>query len=137
MFFKKFFSLFFVLIIASYSEALADPASQGHGHKTPRGGIAQEAEGMHVEFLIDKNDQPKLYLYDKAMKLLERADLQAKLTVKGHDGVQHGRDLKASRDPKEGVVFKGDSIKGLSDWETAVVSLKIKDSWTHIRFSHH
>jgi hypothetical protein len=68
---------------------------------------------------------------------LGRTDLQMKLTVKAHDGAQHGRELKASKDPKEGVVFKGEPIKGVSDWDTAVVSLKMKDSWKHIRFSHH
>jgi hypothetical protein len=71
------------------------------------------------------------------MKPLERSDLEAKLTVKGHGGSQDTRVLKFSKDAKEGPLYKGDPIKGLTDWDTAVVSLKLKDSWTHIRFSHH
>jgi hypothetical protein len=124
---------FFTLLSGA---AYADEAGKAHGHKTPHGGIVQEAEDMHMEFLVDKNGQPKLYLYDKAMNPLEKAGLQLKLTVRGHDGAQHGRELKASKDPKEGVVFTGEPIKGLSDWDTAVVSLKVKDGWHHIRFSH-
>ncbi len=104
----------------------------------PHGGVIQEAEGMHAELLIDKTGQPKVYLYDKAMKPLEHSDMQAKLTVKSHDGAQHERDLKFSKDSKEGPLLKGEPIKGLNDWDTAVVSFKLKDSsWTHIRFSHH
>jgi hypothetical protein len=114
----------------------ADQDTKGHGHKTPHGGAIQEAEGMHAEFLLEKNGEPKLFLYDKAMKPLER-DLQAMLTVKAHDGTEHKRDLKFSKDPKEGPLFKGEPIKDLTDWETAVVSIKIKDTWTHVRFSHH
>jgi hypothetical protein len=38
---------------------------------------------------------------------------------------------------KGGTLLKGESIKGLKDWDTAVVSLKMKDTWQHIRFSHH
>jgi hypothetical protein len=136
-FLKTFFWTFFVLAIALLNQAFADPVSKGHTHKTPRGGIIQEAQDMHFEFLIDKNGQANLYLYDKAMKPLERTDLEVKLTVKAHDGTQHSRDLTSSKDPKEGVVFKGEPIKGLTDWDTAVVSLKIKDNWTHLRFSHH
>ena len=73
----------------------ADQDAKGHGHKTPHGGIVREADGMHAEFLIDKNGEPRLYLYDKAMKPLGHGDFQAKLTVKAHDGSQHGRDLKS------------------------------------------
>lgn len=121
----------------SFGGVYAGAGSKEHGHKTPHGGIVKEAEGMHVEFLIDKGGQPKLYLYDKAKKPLDRTDLEAKLTIKGHNGEQHNVGLKTSKDPKEGVVLKGEPIKGLSDWDTAVVSLKIRDSWTHLRFSHH
>ena len=129
--------LFLSLFVAYLVSAYAGEASKEHGHKTPHGGIVQEAEGMHAEFLIDESGEPKLFLYDKAMKPLERSDLQARLMVKAHDGTQHERDLKFSKDPKEGAVFKGEPIKGLKDWEQAVASLKIKDSWTHLRFSHH
>jgi hypothetical protein len=115
----------------------AGEASKEHTHKTPHGGVVQETDGMHVEFLVDKNGEPKLFLYDKAMEPLEKTDLQARLTVKGHDGTQHSRDLKAAKDPKGGTVYKGEPIKGLSDWDTAVVSVKVKDRWTHIRFSRH
>jgi len=135
MFSKALFGLIFAFSIAFSSWAFADPVSKGH--KTPHGGILQEAEGMHAEFLIDKNGQPKLYLYDKAMKPLGRGDLLVKLTVKGHEAVQHERDLKISGNPRECTLFKGEPVKGLADWDQAAVSLKIKDRWTHIRFSHH
>lgn len=129
--------LFFVLIIVFLSQAFAGPVTKDHGHKTSHSGIVQEAEGMHAEFLIDKSGEPKLFLYDKAMKPIERSELEAKLTVKGHDGTQQTRDLKFSKKPKEGALFTGEPIKGLRDWEQAVVSLKTKDGWTHVRFSHH
>lgn len=71
------------------------------------------------------------------MKPLERSDLEAKLTIKGHGEAEHSRDLKGVKDPKEGIVYKGEPIKGLKDWDTAVVSIKVKDRWSHVRFSHH
>ncbi|HEY3304212.1 MAG TPA: hypothetical protein VGL70_11825 [Candidatus Binatia bacterium] len=137
MYFKMVVFSFLSFLIVLFGVVHADETADEHGHKTPHGGIVREAEGMHVEFLIDKTGQPKLYLYDKAMKPLERTDLETKLTVKGHDGEQHSRGLKAVKDPKEAVVYKGEPIKGASDWDTAVVSLKVKDQWHHIRFSHH
>jgi hypothetical protein len=137
MYFKMAILFFLSFLVVSSGGVYAGAGSKEHGHKTPHGGIVKEAEGMHVEFLIDKSGQPKLYLYDKAMKPLDRTDLEAKLTIKGHNGEQHNVGLKASKDPKEGVVLKGEPIRGLSDWDTAVVSLKIRDSWTHLRFSHH
>jgi hypothetical protein len=137
MYFKMAILFFLSFLVVSSGGVYAGAGSKEHGHKTPHGGIVKEAEGMHVEFLIDKGGQPKLYLYDKAMKPLDRTDLEAKLTIKGHNGEQHNVGLKVSKDPKEGVVLKGEPIKGLSDWDTAVVSLKIKDNWTHLRFSHH
>ena len=137
MFLRACFIIFFVFAMIFSNQAFADQNPKGHGHKTPHGGLVQEAEGMHAEFLIDKSGEPKFYLYDKAMKPLKGGDMQAKLTVKGHDGAQHERDLKFVKDPKEGPLFKGEAIKGLKDVDTAVVSLKIKDRWTHFRFSHH
>ena len=131
------FIIFLTFAMTVSAQAFATQESKGHEHKSPHGGVVQEAEGIHAELLIDKTGQPKVYLYDKAMKPLERSDMQAKLTVKSHDGAQHERDLKFSKDPKEGPVLKGEPIKGLTDWDTAVVSLKLKDSWTHLRFSHH
>lgn len=131
------FVFLFLLSIAFSRGVYAGEGSKEHTHKTPHGGVVQETDGMHVEFLLDKNGEPKLFLYDKAMKPLEKTDLQARLTVKGHDGAQHSRDLKAAKDPKEGTVYKGEPIKGLNDWDSAVVSVKVKDQWTHIRFSHH
>jgi len=128
---------FILMTFVFIKHAHADPAGKEHAHKTPRGGIVQEVEGIKAEFLFDKDGQPKLYLYDRAMKALDRADIPTKLTVKGHDGAQYSRDLKAVKDPKEGIVYKGDPIKGLKDWDTAVVSVKIKDRWSHLRFSHH
>jgi hypothetical protein len=137
MFPRVCFVIFFTLAMVFSTQAFPAQESKGHEHKTPHGGIIQEADGIHAELLIDKSGQPKVYLYDKAMKPLERSDMQAKLTVKSHDGVQHERDLKFSKDLKEGQLLKGEPIKGLTDWDTAVVSLKLKDSWTHLRFSHH
>ena len=131
-------TLFVVFIcLLAFSPSLGDPTLKGHGHKTPHGGMIEEGEGIHVELLIDKSGQPKVYLYDKAMKPMRRKDLQGRLTVKGHDGPQHTRDLKPSGSSKEGVVLVGKPIKGLTDWDRAVVSLKIKGRWTHTRFSHH
>jgi hypothetical protein len=134
---KRFLLLTVAIVIALAGKAFSEAAEKEHGHKTPRGGVVQKAEGIHAEFLIDKSGQPKLYLYDKSMKPLDRADLEAKLTVKGHGGAQEARVLKFSKDAKEGPLFKGDPIKGMTDWDTAVVSIKLKDNWTHIRFSHH
>ena len=136
MYFKSLSFLFLPFVIFYLSAASADEPKQ-HGQKTPHGGMLQEAEGIHIEFLMDKNGEPKLFLYDKAMKPLERSDVQAKLTVKGHDGNQHTRELKFAKDPKAGGLFKGEAIKGLSDWDTAVVSIMVKDGWSHVRFSHH
>jgi len=127
--------LLFALVIATFNPAFADPVEKHQ--KTPHGGMIREAEGLHAEFLIDKNGEPKLFLYDKAMKPLDRSDLQARLTVKAHGGTEHARDLKFAKDATLGALFKGEPIKGLTDWDTAVVSLKVKDRWTHIRFSHH
>lgn len=138
MFSRVCFILFLSFAMTVTTQAFAAQESKDHGHKTPHGGVVQEAEGgMHAELLIDKSGQPKVYLYDKAMKPLERSDIQAKLTVKSHDGAQHERDLKFSKDPKEGPLLKSEPIKGLTDWDTAVVSLKLKDGWKHLRFSHH
>ena len=121
-----------VALVAFPHGSFADLVAKG-----PHGGVVREAEGMHIEFLIDKNGTPKLYLYDKAMKPLERRDLEAKLNVKGHDGEQHSRGFRASKDPKPGVLYIAEPIRGPSDWDTAVVSIKVKDEWHHIRFSHH
>ena len=89
----KMFVFLFLSSIAFSVVLYAGEAAKEHGHKTPHGGVVQEAEGMHAELLIDKTGQPKVYLYDKAMKPLERTDMQAKLTVKSHNGAQHERDL--------------------------------------------
>jgi hypothetical protein len=137
MFPRLCFVILFALTLTFSPQAFSAQESKGLEHKSPHGGVVQEAEGIHAELVIDKSGQPKVYLYDKAMKPLERSDMQAKLMVKSHDGAQHERNLKFSKDPKEGPLLKGDPIKGLTDWDTAVVSLKLKDSWTHLRFSHH
>lgn len=123
-------------LVLPYS-GFADPGAKGHAHKTSRGGAVQEADGIKAEFVLDKDGQPKVYLYDRGMKALRRSDIPTKLTIKGHDGAQHNRDLSAVKDVKEGVVYKGDPIKGLKDWDTAVVSIKLKDRWSHFRYSHH
>ena len=137
MHFKMVVFSFLSFLVAFSGVVHAGEAGKEHGHKTPHGGIVQEAEGMQVEFLIDKSGQPKLYLYDRDMKPLERSNLEAKLTVKEHDSAQHTRVLKFSKDAKEGPFFTGEPIKGIKDWDTAVVSLKLKDQWHHVRFSHH
>ena len=137
MLLRACFIIFFAFAMIFSNHAFADQDSKGHGHKTPHGGMLQEADGMHVEFLLDKSGEPKLYLYDKAMKPLGHGELQVRLVVKAHDGSQHTRDLKSSGNPEECTVFKGEPIKGVSDWEQAVASVKVKGSWTHIRFSHH
>ena len=134
---KIWLVFFLVLGLATVRPAHADQDPKGHGHKTPHDGLVQEAEGMHVEFLIEKSGEPKVFLYDKGMKSLDRSDIQVKLTAKGHDGAQHERELKFLKDPQTGPLFRGEPIKGLKDWDTAVVSLKIKDRWSHVRFSHH
>jgi len=134
---RKFLFVAVSFVIALSGQVFSDPVGKDHGHKTPHGGVVKEAEGMQVEFLIDKSGQPKLYLYDKAMKPLERSNLETKLTIKDHDSAQHTRVLKFSKDAKEGPFFTGEPIKGIKDWDTAVVSLKTKDQWTHVRFSHH
>jgi len=133
----KMFVFLFLSSIAFSVVLYAGEAAKEHGHKSPHGGVIQEKDGMHVEFLLDKNGEPKLFLYEKAMKPLERSDLEARLTIKGHGGAEHVQTLKFSKDAKEGPLFKGEPIKGLMDWDTAVVSVKVKDTWTHLRFSHH
>ncbi len=137
MFLRELFFLFLIFALAFPGQALGDPVPKGHGHKTPHGGIVREAEGIHAEFLLDKDGNPKLYLYDKTMKPLKRGDFQVRLMMKGHDGSQHSRSLKVSGQPKGSAVYQGEPIKGMADWELAVVSIKVKDRWTHIRFSHH
>jgi hypothetical protein len=131
----KTFFLSGALVIAFSEASFSDAAEKGHAHKSPHGGVVKEAEGMHLEFLIDKTGEPKLYLYDNSMKPLKRTDLEAKLTLKGHDGSQHSRELKPSKDPKVGILLRGDPIKGVTDWNTAVVSLKLKDSWHDVHFA--
>lgn len=84
---NAFFALLFGLITLISTPIFA--LAQQHGHKSPHGGIVQEADGIHVEFLIDKTGEPRLYLYDRSMKPLERSDVEAKLTVKGHGGADH------------------------------------------------
>jgi hypothetical protein len=137
MYLRASIIIFAVAMLIISNQAFADQDSKGHAHKTPHGGIVQEAEGIHAELLIDKFGRPKVFLYDKTMKPLERSDIQAKLTVKTHEGAQYDRDLKFTKDSKEGPILKGETINGLRDWDSAVVSLKLKDSWTHLKFSHH
>ena len=134
---RKMLLLTAAIVLVLADESFSDAAENEHGHNTPHGGVVQRAEGMQVEFLIDKNGEPKFYLYDQAMKALERNDIQAKLTVAGHDGIQHEQDLTFVKDPKEGPLFKGEPIQGLTHWHAAVVSIKSKDRWSHIRFSNH
>lgn len=124
-------ALVIVLSGASFSVA----AEMGHAHKAPRGSGIQEAEGVHAEYLVDKSGQAKLYLYDESMKPLDRSDAEAKLTVKGHGGAEETRVLKFTKDPKDRPVFRGEPVKGLTGWETAVVNLKLNDRSMNIRFS--
>src|SRR2546427_10273314 len=103
--FRMFVFLCLSFFVAFLGGVYAGEASKEHGHKSPHGGVIQEAEGMHAEFLLDKNSEPKLFLYDKAMKPLERIDLEARLTIKGHGGAEHTQALKFSKDDKEGALF--------------------------------
>ena len=137
IFLREHFALLLIFALAFPSQALGDPVPKGHGHKTPHGGIVREAEGIHAEFLLDQDGNPKLYLYDKTMKPLKRGDLQVRLMMKGHDGSQHSQSLKAASNPKGSSVYQGEPIKGMSDWELAVVSIKKEGRWLHVRFSHH
>jgi hypothetical protein len=95
---KIFLNAAVVIVLSGAS--FSDAAEKGHAHKAPHGGVVQEAEGIHAEFLIDKSGEPKLYLYDKSMKPLDRGDAEAKLTVKGHGGAEETRVLKFFKDPK-------------------------------------
>ena len=132
---RQYLYILIVLTIVVSNPVLA--VAQHHGHKSPHGGIVQEAEGTHIEFLLDKSGEPKLYLYDTSIKPLERSDLEAKLTIKGHGGAEHTGILSFSKDPKEGPLYKSGPIKDVKDWDSAVVSIKFKDRWTEIRFSNH
>lgn len=83
------YKMFVFLFLSSMAFAVpiyAGEASKDHVDKSPHGGVIQETEGMHAEFLLDKSGEPKLFLYDKAMKPLERSDLEARLTIKGTAG---------------------------------------------------
>ena len=133
----RYLIIAFTLSVVASNPLLAAQVAPDHGHKTPHGGIVQETEGMHAEFLLDKSGVPKLYLYDKAMKPLQRSDLEARLAIKGHGGAEHTRALNFSKDAQESPLFTGEPIKDLMDWDTAVVSIKAKDGWKHVRFSHH
>ncbi len=134
IFLRAFLAQFLVVALAFPSQALAGSGPKVHGHKTPHGGIVRNAEGINAEFLLDKDGNPKLYLYDETMKPLERGDLQVRLMMKGHDGSQHSRNLKVSSNPKRNPVYQGELIKGMSDWELAVVSIKKEGRWLHVRF---
>jgi hypothetical protein len=125
-----------IVLILAY-KSVSEAAENGRGHNTPHGGVVHQADGMQVEFLVDKNGEPKCYLYDQTMKTLELNAIQLKLTVAGHDGIQHERELRFVKDPRDGPLFKGEPIKGLTHWHTAVVSIKSKNQWSHIRFSNH
>jgi len=114
---NTFSFLMFAFALVFPSQAFSDSGTKDHGHKTPHGGIVRQAGGIHAELLIDKGGEPIVYLYDTAMKPMRRKDLQGRLTVKGHDGPQHTRDLKSSGSSKEGVVLVGKPIKGLTDWD--------------------
>jgi hypothetical protein len=69
MFPRECFIIFTALAVIFSAQAFAAQESKGHGHRSPHGGVIQEAEGIHAELLIDKSGQPKVYLYDKAMSL--------------------------------------------------------------------
>lgn len=134
---SKILLLTTTIVFVLAGESVSDAVENEQGVNTPHGGVVQKGEGMQVEFRLDKDGKPKAYLYDQAMKALQRSEIQVKATVAGHDGIQHERDLKFVKDPKEGPVFEGDPIKGLVHWHTAVVSIKSKNRWSHIRFSNH
>src|SRR5919106_1948532 len=136
---KGICSLIAAILITLAGIVAVEAAEKGHVHKAPHGGVVEEAEGVHAEFVIDKGGQPTLYLYDKSMRPLERSDLEPRVTIKGKGpgAAEETRVLRFSKDSKDGPLFKGDPVKGFKDWDTAVVSLKLKDSPTNIRFSRH
>jgi hypothetical protein len=131
---KKSRPLIAAIVIALAGSVSVQAAEKGHAHKAPHGGVVQEADGVHAEFLIDKSGQPTLYLYDKSMKPLAGNDVEPRVMIKakGQAATDETRVLKFS---KEGWVFKGEPIQGLKDWDTAVVTIKLKDTPTNIRFS--
>jgi hypothetical protein len=133
---KKSWPLIAAIAIALVGFVSVQAAEKGHAHKAPHGGVVQEADGVHAEFLIDNSGQPNLYLYDTSMKPLARNDVEPRVTIKGkgQGATEATRVLKFS---KEGTVFKGEPVQGLKDWDTAVVSIKLKDTPTNIRFSRH
>ena len=123
------------LIVALASTGYSTAAEKAHAHKAPHGGVVQEAEGIHAEFVVDKNGEPKLYLYDRSMKPLDRSEGEPRVTVKGHGGAEQTRTLKYSKDPKEGPVFKGEPMKGMAEWDSAVVNMKLNDKSMNMNFS--
>ena len=125
------------IVLVLTGNTVSDAVDNEQGIDTPHGGVVQQGNGMQVEFRLDKNGKPKAYLYDQAMKALQRSEIQVKATAAGHDGIQHERDLKFVKDPKEGPLFEGEPIKGLTHWHVAVVSIKSKGQWSHVRFSNH
>jgi hypothetical protein len=131
---KRAWPLIAAGVIALTGLISAQAAQKGHAHKAPHGGVVEEADGIHAEFLIDNSGQPTLYLYDKSMKPLNRSDVEPKVTIKGkgQGAAEETRVLKFS---KEGSVFKGEPVKGLKDWDTALVTVKLKDTPTNISFS--
>ena len=133
LFTKTFLTAGLIIALASINYSIA--AEKGHAHKAPHGGVVQEAEGIHAEFVVDKNGEPRLYLYDRSMKPLERSEGEARVTVKGHSAAEQTRTLKYLKDPKEGPVFKGEPMKGMADWDSAVVTIKLNDKSINMNFS--
>jgi hypothetical protein len=133
---RRFFLIQIVFFLALSAQAISAMPAQEHAHSAPHGGVVKEGGGMHLELVVDKNGQPTIYVYDNAMKPLTQGDLQAKLTLKGHGGVQNSQDLQASKDSKGGIVLKGKPMKGAADWESADLNLKTKDRSTDIQFSN-
>lgn len=133
-FFTKGF-LAAAVMIAAGSTGVSIAAEKGHAHKAPHAGVVQEAEGVHAEFVVDKNGEPKLYLYDRSMKPLDRSEGEASVTIKGHGAPEQTRILRYSKDPKDGAVFKGEPLKGMTDWETAVVTVKLNEKSLNMHFS--
>jgi len=133
---ERSWSLIPAVAVALALSVSAQAAQKGHTHKAPHGGVVEEADGVHAEFLIDNSGQPTLYLYDKSMKPLNRSDVEPRVTIKGkgQGATEETRVLKFS---KEGSVFKGDPVKASKDWDTAVVTVQLKDTPTNIRFSRH
>ena len=55
---RQYLYILIVLTIVVSNPVLA--VAQHHGHKSPHGGIVQEAEGTHIEFLLEAESRSSI-----------------------------------------------------------------------------